>query len=329
MGSRKDELRYDEYDPRKRKKRVLGWVIVSICAFVIIAGSVYLLLDNAQKSDTEKMYQQLSANTIVMQATDLPEIGHTSEAASIQDALMLMNGRSELTEEEQKTLEKEAVERNADSEDADLQVSQQLVTPDAVNSVSTGTRTSRMDFSNLLKQNTDTVAWLTIGNSVVNYPVVQGQDNQHYLSHRFDGEYSRAGTVFVDYRNTPDFQDQNTIIYGHYMGNGTMFCTILDYKKQEYYDQYPTMTLYTPNGDYIVAFFAGIIVPIRQKALPCFYMLFENDEAFSAYIADAKRRSTFQSTVDVRPGDRIVTICTCTYEVYNARYVLLGKLTPI
>ncbi|HPR79082.1 MAG TPA: hypothetical protein PLR69_10850, partial [Candidatus Limiplasma sp.] len=60
MGSRKDELRYDEYDPRKRKKRVLGWVIVSICAFVIIAGSVYLLLDNAQKSDTEKMYQQLS-----------------------------------------------------------------------------------------------------------------------------------------------------------------------------------------------------------------------------------------------------------------------------
>lgn len=152
MGSRKYELRHDEYDPRKRNKRVLGWVIVSICAFVLIAGTVYLLLDNAQQSDAEKMYQQLSTNAIVnLQASDMPEIGYTSDTASMQDALRLMNGASELTEEEQKTLETEAVERNADSDGADLLVSQQLVTQNAVDSVSTVPQTSRMDFSNLLK----------------------------------------------------------------------------------------------------------------------------------------------------------------------------------
>lgn len=332
MGSTKQKPGDAGQHPPKRRIRVWGWVIVSVCSVVLIAGAVYLGLDNAQQNDAEKMYQQLSTKTFTNpQASVLSEVEYTSETASMQDALTLMNGESELTTEEQKTLEAEAAERNAaGTGEADIQLSQQLAAKQAaVNNTATGARISKIDFSNLLKQNADTVAWLKIGDTVINYPVVQGQDNQYYLKHRFDKQYSRAGTVFVDYRNTPDFQDQNTILYGHHMGNGTMFCTIKDYKKQAYYDQYPTMTLYTPNGDYLVEFFAGMIVPIRQKALPCFYMQFENDKAFTDYIADAKSRSTFQSTVDVQPGDRIITLCTCTYEVYNARYVLQGKLTPI
>ncbi|HNW86851.1 MAG TPA: class B sortase [Candidatus Limiplasma sp.] len=261
----------------------------------------------------------------------MPEIRYSSELTPIQDALALMDGESELTAKEQQTLESEASERNAGSGEADIRFSQQLASQyaSAPDGAAKFSQTSMMDFTDLLKQNADTVAWLTIGGTVINYPVVQGQDNDHYLDHRFDGSYSRAGTIFVDYRNAPGFVDQNTIIYGHHMGNGTMFCTIKDYKKQAYYDQYPTMTLYTPTGDYLVEFFAGIIVPIRQRALPCFYMQFEDDEAFMTYIADAKRRSTFASDVQVQPGDRIVTLCTCTYEVYNARYVLQGKLTPL
>ena len=327
----KKTLRYVDDYPPKHKKRIWIWILITVCVLVLVCGSVYLFLDSAQKSDTEKMYRQLGSKSVVnLRTSVLPEIGYTSESDTLQDALQLMEGESELTAEEQQAQETESIERNAGSGEPDIQFSQQLVSKfTSADSTAIGERASLMDFTDLLTQNADTVAWLTIGDTVINYPVVQGQDNQYYLAHRFDKEYSRAGTVFVDYRNTPDFQDQNTIIYGHYMGNGTMFCTLQDYKKQAYYDQYPTMTLYTPKGDYRVEFFAGMIVPIRKKALPCFYMQFENDEAFSTYIAYAKRRSTFQSTVDVQPGDRIVTLCTCTYEVYNARYVLQGKLTPL
>lgn len=331
MGIRNQKFREPVRYPQKHSKRIWGWILVAVCLLAIIAGAIYLWLDNKQGNDTEAMYRQLSAKTVVNpDASALPDIGYASNATSIQDALALMNGESELTKEDQKTLEAEATLRNAESGAADIQFSQQLALQYAsAGNTAAGARTSQMDFSDLFKQNADVVAWLTIGDTVVNYPVVQAQDNQYYLNHRFDKEYSRAGALFVDCRNTPGFQDQNTIIYGHHMGNGTMFCTLKNYKKQSYYDQYPNMTLYTPNGDYLVEFFAGMIVPIRQKTLPCFYMQFENDEAFSAYIGDAKRRSTFQSTVDVQPGDRIVTLCTCTYEVYNARYVLQGKLTPM
>jgi len=276
------------------------------------------------------MYQQLGNNAIANpDVSALPEIEYSSVLTSIQDALALMDGESELTADDQHTLEAEAAIRNAGSGKVDIQFSRQLASQYAsvTDGAATSKRSSQMDFTNLIKDNADTVAWLTIGDTVINYPVVQGQDNAYYLDHRFDGSYSRAGTVFVDYRNSPGFVDQNTIIYGHHMGNGTMFCTIKDYKKQAYYDQYPTMTLFTPDGDYQVEFFAGIIVPVRQRALPCFYMQFEDDEAFMAYISDAKSRSTFVSDVQVQPGDRIVTLCTCTYEVYNARYVLQGKLT--
>lgn len=90
------------------------------------------------------------------------------------------------------------------------------------------------------------------------------------------------------------------------MGNGAMFCTIKDYKKQAYYDQYPTMTLFTPDGDYQVEFFAGIIVSVRQRALPCFYMQFEDDGR--SWLTYRMPKADLPSSATCRDFSRVIVL---------------------
>ena len=109
-----------------------------------------------------------------------------------------------------------------------------------------------VNFEVLKQKNSDIVGWIYLENSPINFPVVQGKDNDYYLRRLIDGTYNSAGTIFMDYRNDKNMNDWNTIIYGHNMKNSTMFGTLLNYKEQSYYDEHKIMYYITENKKYEV-----------------------------------------------------------------------------
>ncbi|MEA5013200.1 MAG: class B sortase [Candidatus Limiplasma sp.] len=180
---------------------------------------------------------------------------------------------------------------------------------------------SQIDFRKLRDINQDSVAWVTLEGTVMDYPVVQGRDNDFYLNHLFTGGSGKAGAIFMEASNTPDFQDRHTILFGHHMRDGSMFATLDKYRDQAFYDEHPTMTLYTPQGDYLVKWFAGRVISPRS-----FPIAFDSDDAFLEYVDSAVQASDFVSQVQASPEDRILTLCTCSYVFDDARYALMGIL---
>ena len=141
------------------------------------------------------------------------------------------------------------------------------------------------------------------------------------MDHLFSEEYGISGSIFMEMTNTPDFSDRNTIIFGHHMNNESMFASLDKYRSQKYYEEHPVMTLYTPQGDYLVEWFAGYA--ITAAPIPT---AFENDAAFEEYVGQAIRKSNFKADIEVLPTDRIITLCTCSYVSDDARYILVGVL---
>ncbi len=180
-----------------------------------------------------------------------------------------------------------------------------------------------VDFEALQAINPEIVAWIYIEGTDIHYPVVHGSDNSRYLTRLFDGSPNGAGSIFMDYRNSGDLTDRNTVFYGHNMQNGSMFAQITNYREQDFYDRHPTALILTPEGNYKLEFFAGYVTHVTTQA---WKLEFGSDEEFAAWLEEAKEVSSFQSPVTPTELDRIVTLSTCTYEYNDARYVLLGVL---
>ncbi len=182
-----------------------------------------------------------------------------------------------------------------------------------------------VDFEALQAINPDIVAWIFMEGTNINYPVVQGDDNSEYLYRLADGTSNSAGSIFMDYRNRSDFIGRNTVLYGHHMKNETMFGAIVNYKEQSFYEKHPACLLLTPEGNYTLEFFAGYVANLNSDA---WKLEFESDEEYGAWLEWAVAKSTFQSKICPTAQDRVMTLSTCSYEYDDARYVLLGILTP-
>lgn len=183
-----------------------------------------------------------------------------------------------------------------------------------------------VDFDRLSAVRGEVAGWMYCEGTVLNYPLAGGRTDEFYLSHLLDGTRNAMGTLYIDDDNATDFSDRNTIIHGHHMKNGSMFGWLESYKEQAFYEAHDVIYLLTPNGDYRLEPIAGYVSTASGSA---YEQWFEDDAAFTAYIADITARSDFQTHADVRGDDRIVTLSTCAYVFDNARYVLHTKLVPI
>lgn len=182
----------------------------------------------------------------------------------------------------------------------------------------------QIDFDSLRAVNPEVVGWLTINGTNIDYPVAQHSDNDYYLHHLFTGEWNSSGCLFMDCHNQADFSGGgHTIIYGHHMDNGSMFQNLMGYKGQPFFDEHPTARLITPDRSYIVEFFAGYIADVNSDA---WRLDFISDRDFADWLAAALERSLFESSVIPTATDNVVTLSTCSYEFYNARFVLHGRL---
>ena len=187
-------------------------------------------------------------------------------------------------------------------------------------------REDNIDFSSLTKINEAVVGWIRSDDSVINYAILQGSDNDYYLTHMIDNSYNKAGSIFMDYTNNADFSDENTIIYGHNMKDGSMFAYLLNYKDQAFYNQHPSMNLYTLNGVFQIDIFAGIIVSGDENYLSTNFI---NTEEKINYLTNIKENSTFVSEIEPTKNSRLITLSTCSYDFEDARYVLFGIINII
>lgn len=203
---------------------------------------------------------------------------------------------------------------------------QQLRTSRVSNELSTEGSIQTIDFSLLKSLNSDLVGWIGTEDNEIDYPLVQGEDNEYYLTHLFTREKNKLGSIFFDYRNQTDFSDRNTIIYGHNMKDGSMFSSLIEYKNESYYLANPTLPIFTPDGNYLIEFFAGIVVDGSYESVQ---FDFQNDMEFMEYVGSLVEQSTFKSQTRISEQDRIVTLVTCSYEYQNARYALYGRIVAL
>jgi sortase B len=182
-----------------------------------------------------------------------------------------------------------------------------------------------VNFELLQQQSADVVGWLYSADTLINYPVAQAENNDYYLRRLLDGSYNYGGTLFMDYRCDPAIGDWCTTIYGHSMQDDTMFGSLLDYKKQSYYDEHPVLWYFTPGQAYKVELIGGYLTNAYSEV----YEAPETAEQRDALAARVKNNSTFVSNVTWEADTRLLMLSTCSYETEDSRYVLLGKLVPV
>lgn len=180
-----------------------------------------------------------------------------------------------------------------------------------------------IDWEMLCEMNPDITGWLYCTNTPINYPVVQGVDNEYYLTHLFDRREGAYGTLFVDSQCSS--AGKNTIIYGHHMKNGTMLASITKYGQPSYPQTHPKLYLIQPNRTWEVQVFAGFTTAPNSEA----YRLELEGDSFRPWLESMMERSDFRSEVQPESIHRVLTLSTCTYDYADARYVLMGSLVPI
>ena len=182
-----------------------------------------------------------------------------------------------------------------------------------------------IDFTQLLSVNSDIVGWLRIRALDISYPVVQGKDNDYYLHRTFEKTDTFAGCLFVNSYNMGDFTDQNTIIYGHNMKNGSMFGKLKNFSDPEVFKKSRYFWIFTPDFIYQYRIFSASVV---DKTGLTYQISFTDDE-FDQFISRAYSNSVVDNQgVTVTKEDRIVTLSTCTGDD-STRFVVMGKLAQI
>ncbi len=181
-----------------------------------------------------------------------------------------------------------------------------------------------IDFEQLKKKNPDTVAWIRFDSpEIINYPVVQGENNQVYLRTAFDGEPQSMGTLFIEERNSGSFLDDNTIIYGHNMKNNSMFGDLSKYHKKEQFEQYPFFYIYKENG--MVNKYQIVAARLIEASSENYQTRFINTKEKQAYIDEMLRTSMYDTKTSVDTDSKLVTLSTCTSDDAH-RYILQGVL---
>lgn len=188
-------------------------------------------------------------------------------------------------------------------------------------------------FEALYQRNPDIAGWVKIPDTKLDYAVVQAEDNDKYHRADIDGKYNDWGIPYVDFRVDQKKPSYNTVIYGHNMGDGTMFGYLQAYKKLTYYQQHPLISY---NSVYRKDMYKIFAVVVCKADDPDFdyhnFIDSDSDAAKNEYIEKIMKRSIIKTTVDVKASDRLLTLSTCDYTFRDpdtnkliARLVIFGR----
>lgn len=180
-----------------------------------------------------------------------------------------------------------------------------------------------VDFLELSEKNSDTVAWIKISGTTVDYPVVQTTNNEFYLTHSFEKQENKAGWIYGDFRNNWQSLNANTILYGHGRTDGTMFGSLNDLLNDDWYqNNKPLIQLSTPAFNLLLQIFSVYTIDKESYYLTTH---FDNQEQFSFFLKTIKERSMFNFQTTVNDNDKIFTLSTCK-DNFGKRIVVHAKI---
>lgn len=172
------------------------------------------------------------------------------------------------------------------------------------------TGSATVDFDTLSKKCPDLVGWIHIDDVDLDFPVVQGTDNEHYLTYDATGSQSAYGAVFMDCRNKSLADDLHVLVYGHNMIGGGMLSPLTQYTEQSFFaNGTGTFWIATPEATYHYQIFAVSVVEPDDAIYTVGY---ENTEVFDEFVQTIKSKSLYDTGVDVSGQDRVLTISTCS-----------------
>ena len=186
----------------------------------------------------------------------------------------------------------------------------------------------RTMFDSLKRRNKDMMGWITIDNTNIDYPIVYCDDNSYYLTHAFDGTYNRTGSIFVDFRDSQNFDDNyNTVIYGHNLTVGTMFSQLDKFFTKSFFNENRRIYIYTEKGIYVYETFCVTKVNVNLNYTK---VDFATPNEFVEFCYSMKQRSVYKTDTHFTGNDRIITLSTCT-NAHNAaeRYCVMAKLVEV
>lgn len=167
-----------------------------------------------------------------------------------------------------------------------------------------------VDLTKLKTINEDTVGWIQVPNTNVNYPFVQANDNEYYLNHSFNKKKNNAGWLFMDYRNTKDLNNKNLIIYGHNRKDKTMFGTLKQLTNQNWFNNKSNniikMSMESGNSNWQI--FSVYIIETTNDYIKT---SFQSDNEYQEFIDMIKNRSSVSFNTEVGTNDKILTLSTC------------------
>ena len=181
----------------------------------------------------------------------------------------------------------------------------------------------KVDYSQLKEKNSDVIGWIKVNNTNINYPIVQHNDNEYYLTHDLYKKNNGGGWVFLDYRNNNTFDNKNSIIYAHGRENKTMFGTLKNILNNEWYQNKDNYVIKTSslNGSYIWQVFSIYKIPNTNDYIKT---NFTNDDEYLNFLNLIKNRSIYDFKTNISINNKILTLSTCFDD--NSKVVLHAKL---
>ena len=170
--------------------------------------------------------------------------------------------------------------------------------------------TLKVDFNELLNRNPETVGWIKVNNTNINYPIVQHSDNEYYLTHNFENAYNSSGWVYLDFRNKADSLDPNTIIYGHNRWNESMFGTLKNALQPSWCDNKENryISFSTLSNKYLAEIFSVYKIDVNTLDVP---NNFVTKKDYQAYLEQIINLSYYKFDTTVTTDDKILTLYTC------------------
>ena len=192
-------------------------------------------------------------------------------------------------------------------------------------------KTERMlQVEELKKENGDIIGWLEIPNTNISFPVVQGTDNQYYMTHTYKKEDSKDGSIFLDKDYNWDLPSSNLLMYGHNNKNGNMFQGLLEYQEESYYKEHPTIKFTTTKEDceyeIISAFKSRVYYKSEKNVFRYYYFITaESEEEYNNYVEESKKASLYDTGKTANYGDQLLTLSTCEYSQEDGRFAIVAR----
>ena len=181
----------------------------------------------------------------------------------------------------------------------------------------------------LYEKNNDMIGWLSIDGTIIDYPVMQNEDNEYYLHHNFYKEEDRYGCLYVKDIADVDTPGSNFFIYGHNMKDGSMFGILDNYWEQSFYEEHPLIhfdTLYEERIYEIIAVFPSQVYRKDEDVFK-YYQFYQanTEEEFLSFYENVMAMALYETGVTAEFGDTFLMLSTCAYHVEDGRFVVLAK----